>query len=103
MQDMLKKIIEMDEQARLVKEKAQQEKAATENEIIETKKKIYNDYIERAKDRVKKNLEVDRANAEKKWEITKAQHEQAMQSLNDMYDKNCDKWVDEIVSRVISE
>ena len=40
---MLKKIIEMDEQARLVKEKAQQEKAATENEIIETKKKIYND------------------------------------------------------------
>ncbi len=103
MQDMLKKIIEMDEQARLVKEKAQQEKAATENEIIETKKKIYNDYIERAKDRVKKNLEVDKANAEKNWEITKTQHEQAMQSLNAMYQENCDKWVDEIVSRVISD
>lgn len=103
MQDMLKRIIEMDEQARLVKEKAQQEKAATEYEIIETKKKIYNDYIERAKDRVKKNLEVDKANAKENFEVTKAQHEQAMQSLNTMYKENGDKWVDEIVNRVISE
>ena len=103
MQDMLKKIIEMDEQARLVKEKAQQEKAATENEITLTKKKIYNDYIERAKDRVKKNLEVDKANAEKNWEKAQARHNQAMQSLNSMYEENGDKWVDEIVNRVISE
>ena len=103
MQDMLKKIIEMDEQARLVKEKAQQEKAATENEIIETKKKIYNDYIERAKDRVKKNLEVDKANAKEDFEKTKAQHEMAMRSLNAMYEENGDKWVDEIVNRVIGE
>lgn len=103
MQDMLKKIIEMDEQARLVKEKAQQEKAATENEIALTKKKIYNDYIERAKDRVKKNLEVDKANAEKNWEKAQARHNLTMHSLNSMYEENCDKWVDEIVSRVISE
>lgn len=103
MQDMLKKIIEMDEQARVVKEKAQQEKAATEKEIIETKEKIYNDYINRANDRVKKNLEVDRANAQKQWEITQAKHEQALEQLDREYDNNCDLWVDEIVNRVISE
>ncbi len=102
MQDMLKKIIEMDEQARLVKEKAQLEKAATEKEIIETKKRIYDDYIERAKERVNKNLEVDRANAQKEWELTKAKHHSTMVQLDAMYAENCDKWVDEIVSNVLN-
>lgn len=101
MQDMLKKIIEMDEQARLVKEKAESEKAATEKEIIETKQKIYNDYIERAKDRVQKNLEVDKAHAEKEWELTLKKHEEAKAQLKSMCEENHDKWVDEIVSRVI--
>lgn len=103
MQDMLKKIIEMDEQARLVKEKAQQEKAATENEIIETKKQIYNDYINRAKERIKKNLEVDKASAEKKCENACIQHKSAIETLNSLYESNCDRWVDEIVNRVINE
>lgn len=102
MQDMLKKIIEMDEQARLVKEQAIKEKAAAEQEIIETKQKIYNDYIERAKDRVRKNLEIDKANAEKNWEATKAKHQTACDNLDKMYEENHQNWVDEIVCRVLN-
>lgn len=100
MQDMLKRIIEMDEQARLVKEQAKKEKAATEQEIIETKKKIYDEYIERAKDRVRKNLEVDKANAEKEWEIKKAHHQVLSDNLDKMYSENHDLWVEQIVTRV---
>ena len=100
MQDMLKRIIEMDEQARLVKEQAKKEKAATEQEIIETKKKIYDEYIERAKDRVRKNLEVDKANAEKEWEIKKAQHQVLSDNLDKTYSENHDLWVEQIVTRV---
>ena len=100
MQDMLKRIIEMDEQARLVKEQAKKEKAATEQEIIETKKKIYDEYIERAKDRVRKNFEVDKANAEKEWEIKKAQHQVLSDNLDKMYSENHDLWVEQIVTRV---
>lgn len=103
MQDMLKKIIEMDEQARLVKEKAVQEKAATEQEIIATKQKIYDDFINRAKERVEKNLEADRADAEKSWEITKAKHQSALIGLDAMDRENHDKWVDEIFNRVITD
>lgn len=102
MQDMLKKIIEMDEQARLVKEQAIKEKAATEQEIIETKKKIYEDYIDRAKDRVRKNLEVDRANAEKEWEKAQAKHQEILSNLDTMYSENHDLWVNQIVERVIN-
>lgn len=103
MQNMLKKIIEMDEQARLVKEQAIKEKAATEQEIIETKKKIYNDYIDRAKDRVRKNLEVDRANAEKEWEKAQAKNQETLVNLDKMYSENHDMWVNQIVERVIND
>ena len=100
MQDMLKKIIEMDEQARLVKEKAIQEKAATESEIIKTKQNIYNEYIDRAKDRIKKNLEVDKANAEKNWTATQEKHKKAMYELEIQEKENHNKWVDEILARI---
>lgn len=103
MQDMLKKIIEMDEQARLVKEEAEKEKAATELEIIATKQKIHDDYINRAKERVEKNLAADKADAEKSWEITKAQHKAALTELEIADKENHDKWVQEIFTRVISE
>ncbi len=103
MQDMLKKIIEMDEQARLVKEKAEKEKAATEQEIIKVKQQIHDDYINRAKARVEKNLEADKADAEKSWEITKAKHKAALTQL-EIHDKeNHDKWVQEIFNRVIAD
>ena len=101
MQDMLKKIIEMDEQARLVKEQANKEKIATEKEIIETKKRIYDDYIERAKERVRKNLEVDKANCEKSWEATSKKHSSIISELETTDKENHDKWVNEIVARVI--
>ncbi len=103
MQDMLKKIIEMDEQARLVKEKAEKEKAATEQEIIEVKQQIYDDYINRAKARVEKNLEADKAEAEKSWEITQAQHKAALSQLELDDKENHDKWVQEIFDRVIAD
>lgn len=102
MQDMLKKIIEMDEQARLVKEQAQQEKAATEQEIIDTKKRIYNEYIERAKIRVEKNLEVDRANAQKQWEKSQVKNEEIINELETSFSENSEKWADEIVKRVLA-
>lgn len=102
MQDMLKKIIEMDEQARLVKEQANKEKIATEKEIIETKKRIYDDYIERAKERVRKNLEVDKANCEKSWEATSKKHGSIISELEATDKENHNMWVNEIVSRVIN-
>lgn len=101
MQDMLKKIIEMDEQARLVKEQAIQEKAATENEIIETKKRIYNDYIDRAKVRVEKNLAIDKAHAEKEWAVTESKHNKIIAELENCDKENHDKWVDEIYNHII--
>lgn len=102
MKDLLKKIIEMDERARKAEEQAKSEKLKSEAEIEELRDKIYNDYIERAKDRVEKNIAVDKANAEKKIAEYSASAEKAKHDMSAIYYAYGNKWVDEIVGRVLS-
>ena len=102
MQDLLKRIIEMDEQARKIEQQAKDEKIKSEAEVEQLKEQIYNDYIVRAKDRVEKNIAVDRENADKRYAQAK-QHQQDMkQEMNRLYEQNKDSWVDEIVKRALS-
>lgn len=101
MQEMLKKIIKMDEEARLIKEKAIKDKLAAEKEILESKQKIHDDFVQRARIRIEKNLEIDKQNAENKWCETKEKQEQALRQLEKQDKENHSKWVDDIVKRTI--
>ena len=102
MQDLLKRIIKMDEQARKIEQQAKDEKIKSEAEVEQLKEQIYNDYIVRAKDRVEKNIAVDRENADKRYAQAK-QHQQDMkQEMNRLYEQNKDSWVDEIVKRALA-
>ncbi len=102
MQDLLKRIIEMDEQARKIEQQAKDEKLRSETEVEQLKEQIYNDYIVRAKDRIEKNIAVDRENADKRYAQAK-QHQQDMkQEMNRLYNENKDRWVDEIVKRSLA-
>lgn len=101
MQDMLKKIIKMDEEARLIKENAIKDKIAAQQEILENKQKIHDDFVQRAKIRIEKNLEVDKKNAEAKWQKTEQNHKQALINLDKLYEDNHQRWVDEIVQNII--
>ena len=67
MQELLAKIVEMDAKARRIKEQAERDKLSSEAEIEELRQKIYDDYITRAKDRVEKNISVDRHLAEEAY------------------------------------
>ena len=58
MQDLLIKIIKMDEQARKTAEIAKAEKLKSEQEVEALREQIYNDYIKRAKERIEKNIAV---------------------------------------------
>lgn len=102
MQDLLKRIIEMDEQARKIEQQAKDEKLRSETEVEQLKEQIYNDYIVRAKDRIEKNIAVDRENAEKKYAASKEHNEAMKQEMNRLYTQNKDSWVDEIVKRSLA-
>lgn len=102
MQDLLKRIIEMDEQARKIEQQAKDEKLRSETEVEQLKEQIYNDYIVRAKDRIEKNIAVDRENADKKYAAFKEHNEAMKQEMNRLYTQNKDSWVDEIVKRSLA-
>lgn len=102
MQDLLKKIIEMDEQARKIEQQAKDEKIKSEEEIEKLKETIYNDYIVRAKDRVEKNIAVDRANADQRLADSQAKAEHLKEEMNRLYRENHNKWIDEIVQRALA-
>lgn len=102
MQDMLAKIIEMDENARKIKEQAEQDKFHSEHEIEEMREQIYRDYIERAKERIEKNISVDKKAAQDRLDAYAAKVQQAQNEMQRLYNEKGDQWVDEIVSRVLA-
>lgn len=103
MEDMIARIIDMDKKARDITNKAQQTKVDYEKEIILKKEKIKQDYLERAKERVK----VNRQNAQKKADDSlkkiEAKNAAVMEKLKKIDAENHDRWVSEIVQRVLEE
>lgn len=102
MQELLAKIIKMDEKAREMKEKAEQEKINSEQEIEELRQQIYDDYIMRAKERVEKNIAIDKKIAQEDLEKYRREAETVKEEMQRLYDENAGRWIDTIVNRVLA-
>ncbi len=101
MEDMLSKIVEMDEKARKLTEEADREKATSEQDIAKARDAVYNHYIENARKRIEKNEATERRAADDRLKRSKQKQKEAFEKLEKTFSDNCDKWVDEIVSQVI--
>lgn len=102
MQDMLSKIVNMDEKVRIENKQAEQRKADSYKKIAKKKDDIYNDYISRARVRIKKNEVVERAAAEKKWQELEAKQKKCLERLEKAYAQKGSQWIDAIVDNVIN-
>nr|WP_316624266.1 hypothetical protein [uncultured Ruminococcus sp.] len=102
MQDLLIKIIKMDEQARKTAEIAKAEKLKSEQEVEALREQIYNDYIKRAKERIEKNIAVDQANADKRLADYEKRVEDTKTAMQQLYSDKKEEWVGEIVDRALS-
>ena len=67
MENMIRRIVEMDQKARQITEAAQREKLDSEKEIAEKAAQLRADYLERARRRIQLNSDTERAAAEKAW------------------------------------
>lgn len=103
MEDMISKIVEMDKKARDITAEAQKSKIDYEHQIIQTKEKIKNDYLERAVQRVEINRQTAQKKADNELKVIQAKHAAIIENLDKTYSENSDRWVDEIVSRVVGE
>ena len=103
MEDMIAKIVEMDKKARELNEKAQKTKIDYEHQVVIKKETIKNDYLERAKKRIAINQQTAQKRADEKLAGIQAKNQAVSERLERSYADNGDKWVDEIVSRVIAD
>ena len=82
-------------------EKAQHEKHDFEKEVIAKRESIKNDYLERAGKRIAINRQSAQKKADASLRLIEERDSAVISRLNSVYEENRDKWVDEIVERVI--
>lgn len=101
MQDIISKIIEMDEAARKLIAKAEQEKIDCETEIANSEEKIKKSYVARAKKKISAFEADERAAAQKTWKKISDKNKGISNDLDRIYEENFDKWVDTLVKMTI--
>jgi len=101
MQDMIKRIVDMDQTARDITTEAQMARIQAEKEIKARRKLIREDLLNQARSRMKVNEATERTLAEEAWKETEACHAQIAEKLAADYQQNGDRWVAEILNRVL--
>ena len=103
MEDMIARIVEMDKKARDMTDEAIKSKLDYEQKIIQTKERIKNDYLERAKKRISVNQQTAQKKADEKLILLKEKNSTIIKELENTCRENFDEWVEQIVARVVGE
>ena len=103
MQDMIKKIVDMDEKAQEITEEAKRSKALSAQEIAETKERIRENYLARARKRIELNRIQEKNQARQSLADAEKKYEVQLINMQELYRQQGGNWVDAIVGRVIGE
>lgn len=101
MEEMIKRIIDMDKKAREITDSAQEEKLHSEQEIAQRAAQLREDYLDRARRRIQINAETEKALAEQRWERRKQKYAQQKADLERTYEVKHQEWVDQIVKNIL--
>lgn len=101
MQEMIKKILEMDEQARRATEDANAMKVQAETSIEQQKINIREEYLARAHRRLQKIEETEQKMAQEEEAENAQKYDSAMKKLNEACDQNFESWVQTVVQKTI--
>lgn len=103
MKDMISKIIDMDQKARDLTDEVQKSKVDTAQEVAIMKEKIRENYLNRARKRIKLNQKTEQEAANNEWDLICKKHKKILENLENTYSKKSDEWINTIVKRVIEE
>lgn len=103
MDDIISKILEMDEAARKLEDEAQAEKIASRDEVMNKRKEVYEEYLSSAKDHIESFKIAAKKTSDEKWIKIEKHYEDISASLKKKFDKNKEQWINEIVNGVISD
>lgn len=103
MENMIKKIVDADNEAKAMEKDTLEEKEELSKTIEAETKKIYDDFMAKAEEVVKRNDIQETKKAEQQWEEIQGKHNSVHIKLYSDFKLNCDKWVDEIVKRTVAQ
>ena len=98
MQEMIKRILEIDEEARRLTEEATALKLQTELSIEDKKKQLHDEYIERARKKIEALKKTEAEIAEKDFILIKADNEQKALTLDEFFAKQKEGWLLDILN-----
>ena len=100
MEEIIAKIIEIEERARDIVKDAENAKKGLENELARETERLRHDIAERAEKKNEALREYEDGEADKKIAQINAEAERVMQSLEAKFNENKDKWVEDIFDSV---
>ncbi|HCC35500.1 MAG TPA: hypothetical protein DEQ02_07660 [Ruminococcaceae bacterium] len=103
MEDMIKRILDVDTKARNMTSKAEQARALSLRNIPERTTKLKQEYLERANERVEKVEAAEKEAAEASFLEKASVHKEALLRLEQIFEHNKETWVNEIVKSVLEE
>lgn len=102
MNDMIKKLVDIDEQAKSYSEETKRETARIEAEIKTECEKIYSDKMDAAMAEVEKESKKLSDSAEQVFLKNENKRKEAIKKLEADFEKNSEGWVNTIVNNVLS-
>lgn len=103
MEAMIKRIIDMDKKAQEITEAAQKEKLDSEKEIAENARKLREEYLKKARDRIRLNAETEQAATEEKWRQMESHYAEQLQKLEEAFAYRRRQLTDAIVRNVLAQ
>lgn len=101
MEEMIRRIVDMDKKARDITEAAQREKLESEKAISEKASQLREEVLSNARRRIQVNKELERVILEQEWEKTKARYDEQSAKMEALYAQHGQEWVDTIADRVL--
>ena len=100
MQKMIKKIIEMDKEARRLTDEARQRKAGSTEAAAEKRREVFDGYLQMASNRVDTIRKVEMESAGEQIKAIDQRYELAAQTMRRKAEDNRERWISEIVAAV---
>lgn len=101
MEDMIKRILELDHMEQELTEKAEKVRQEAEQTVGEMKNELKEDYLTRARKRAEENSRKEQDEADREWAGIQEKTQASMNRLEKAYEENSARWVGDITERVV--
>lgn len=101
MDDIIQKLVEFDRQCVEKVEAAQQKKYDAQSHMTEKKSAIYDEYIKSQQTQIERHKQELLEKNKKEAQLQEDEYNASMQRMEELYNQNKEKWIQNIVDRCI--